>query len=123
MDVLKWAKKFQKPLNIWAARTVVRSRCFVHFAKTQEFHTTTLKKIAAPYSGGRAIKCGALYAAEMVLKNKFGDDTNLVDELDKKFQEKVGAINCRDIRSKNLRPCIGCVEDSATILEKIIAAN
>lgn len=81
------------------------------------------KKIAAPYSGGRAIKCGALYAAEMVLKNKFGDDTNLVEEMDKEFQEKVGAINCRDIRGKNLRPCIGCVEDSATILEKIIAAN
>ena len=78
------------------------------------------KKIAAPYSGGRAIKCGALYAGEMVLKAKFGEDTKLVDELDKKFQEKVGAINCRDIRRNNLRPCVGCVEDSATILSKMI---
>lgn len=79
------------------------------------------KKIAAPYSGGRKIKCGAVCAAEIVLKNKFGEDTNLVDEFDKKFQAKVGAINCRDIRSKNLRPCVGCVEDSAAILENMVA--
>ena len=78
------------------------------------------RKIAAPYSGGRAIKCGALYAGELILKAKFGDDTKFVDELDKKFLEKVGAINCRDIRSKNLRPCIGCVEDSATILDEML---
>ena len=81
------------------------------------------KKIAAPYSGGRAVKCGALYAAEIVLKNKFGADTKLVDEMDKNFQAKVGAINCKEIRRNNLRPCVGCVEDSATILEKIISAN
>ena len=82
-----------------------------------------LKKIAAPYSGGRAIKCGALYAGELVLKAKYGEDTNLVEELDKKFLEKVGAINCKDIRRNNLRPCIGCVEDSATILDGIISSN
>ena len=79
------------------------------------------KKFSAPYSGGRAIKCGALYAGELVLKAKFGENTELVEEFDKKFQEKVGALNCREIRSQNLRPCIGCVEDSATILEKMLA--
>ena len=30
------------------------------------------EKIAAPYSGGRKIKCGAVCAAEIVLQNKFG---------------------------------------------------
>lgn len=79
------------------------------------------KKIAAPYSGGRAIKCGALYAGELVLKAKFGEDTKLVEELDKQFQEEVGAMNCREIRSQNLRPCVGCVEESAKILEKMLA--
>lgn len=78
------------------------------------------RKVAAPYSGGRAIKCGALYAGELVLKAKFGENTKLVEELDKKFQEKVGALNCRDIRSKNLRPCVGCVEDSAAILSEML---
>lgn len=78
------------------------------------------KEIAAPYSGGRAIKCGALYAGEMVLKAKYGENTNLTDELEKNFKSKVGAINCKDIRRQNLRPCIGCVEESAIILQRII---
>lgn len=81
------------------------------------------KKIAAPFSAGRAVKCGALYAGEMVLKAKFGEDTALVDELDKKFCEKVGAVNCREIRSKKLIPCVGCVETSATILSEILGAH
>lgn len=81
------------------------------------------KKIAAPFSAGRAVKCGALYAGEMVLKAKFGEDTALVDELDKKFGEKVGAINCREIRSKKLIPCVGCVETSATILSEMLGAH
>lgn len=80
-------------------------------------------EFAAPYSGGRAIKCGALYAGELVLKAKFGEDTALVDELDKKFCEKVGAVNCREIRSKKLIPCVGCVETSATILSEILGAH
>ncbi|MBR6013285.1 MAG: C_GCAxxG_C_C family protein [Selenomonadaceae bacterium] len=78
------------------------------------------KKIAEPYSGGRKIKCGAVCAAEIILSKKFGEDSEKISEFDKKFSEKVGAINCRDIRSKNLRPCIGCVEDSAIILETMI---
>ncbi len=81
------------------------------------------KKIAAPYSGGRKIKCGAVCAAELVLSAKFGDAQaeKLHAEFEKKFREKVGAINCREIRSQNLRPCIGCVEDSANILEEMIS--
>ena len=80
------------------------------------------KKIAMPYSGGRKIKCGAVCAAELVLTSKFGevDAPKLHAEFEQKFFDKVGAINCRDIRSKNLRPCIGCVEDSATILESML---
>ena len=78
------------------------------------------KEIAAPYSGGRKIKCGAVCAAEIVLSKKFGDGSEKISDFEKKFLEKVGAINCRDIRSKNLRPCIGCVEDSATILEAML---
>ena len=81
------------------------------------------KKIAAPYSGGRKIKCGAVFAAEIVLTAKYGEDaaTKLHAEFEQQFKDKVGAINCREIRSKNLRPCIGCVEDSATILEEMLA--
>ena len=78
------------------------------------------KEIGAPYSGGKKIKCGAVCAAEIILSKKFGEDSEKISEFEKKFFDKVGAINCRDIRSKNLRSCIGCVEDSATILEEMI---
>ena len=80
------------------------------------------KEIAAPYSGGRKIKCGAVCAAELVLNAKYGEDAEqkLNAEFEQKFFDKVGAINCRDIRSKGLRPCIGCVQDSATILENML---
>ena len=80
------------------------------------------EKIAAPYSGGRKIKCGAVCAAEIVLQNKFGAAADeKISDFEQKFQTKVGALNCRDIRRNNLRPCIGCVEDSATILSKMLA--
>ena len=80
------------------------------------------KEIAAPYSGGRKIKCGAVCAAEIVLEKKFGDAAaDKISEFEQQFQAKVGALNCRDIRRNNLRPCIGCVEDSATILSKMLA--
>lgn len=80
------------------------------------------RKIAAPYSGGRKIKCGAICAAELVLTAKYGEEDapKLHAEFEQKFFDKVGAINCRDIRSKNLRPCIGCVEESATILDEML---
>ena len=81
------------------------------------------KKISAPYAGGRKIKCGAVCGAELILTAKFGEENseNLIAEFEEKFQNKVGAINCRDIRGKNLYPCVGCVEESAKILEKMLA--
>lgn len=91
------------------------------FADDIEISQHDAKKIAAPYSGGKGIKCGTVCAAEIVLAKKFGEDTEKIAEFENKFLEKVGAINCRDIRGKNLRPCIGCVEDSATILEEMLA--
>lgn len=78
------------------------------------------EKIGAPYSGGRKIKCGAVCAAEIVLNKKFGAAADKISEFEQKFQEKVGAINCRDIRRNNLRPCIGCVEESAKILSAML---
>ena len=80
------------------------------------------EEIGAPYSGGRKIKCGAVCAAEIVLEKKFGDAAaDKISEFERQFQNKVGAINCKDIRRNNLRPCTGCVEDSATILSKMSA--
>lgn len=94
------------------------------FADDTEMTHDEAKKFAAPFSGGAKIKCGALYAAELVLTAKYGEENaeKLHAEIEEKFREKVGAINCREIRSQNLRPCIGCVEDAATILDEMIAS-
>lgn len=80
------------------------------------------KEIATPYAAGRKIKCGAVCGAELVLDAKYDKKTakKLRDEFEKKFLEKVGAINCKEIKDHQLRTCIGCVEDAATILEEIL---
>lgn len=80
------------------------------------------KEIATPYAGGRKIKCGAVCAAELVLAAKYDKKTaaKLQAEFEQKFLQNVGAINCREIKDHQLRPCIGCVEDAATILEEML---
>ena len=80
------------------------------------------KRIAEPYSGGRKIKCGAVCAAKIVLDSKYGKNISpkVHAEFERKFLNKVGAINCKDIKTHQLSSCIGCVEDSATILEEML---
>ena len=80
--------------------------------------------IAKPFLGGRKIKCGAVLASEEVLKH-LGIDKNT--ELEKKFIEKNGTVNCRELKGldsgKLIRPCQGCIEDACTLLEEIIKDN
>ena len=80
------------------------------------------KKLPILIPAAKKIKCSAVCAAEIILTSKYGENaaTKLHAEFEQQFKDKVGAINCREIRSKNLRPCIGCVEDSATILENML---
>ena len=80
------------------------------------------KEVGAPYSGGQKIKCGAVCAAEIVLTEKFGKNniTTLHAEFERKFLQKVGSINCKEIKTHQLRSCIGCVEDAATILDEML---
>lgn len=80
------------------------------------------KKMGAPYSGGRKIKCGGVFAAELVLAAKFGENNakKLNAEFEKKFIERIGAVNCKEIKDHQLSPCIGCVEESAKILEEML---
>lgn len=80
-------------------------------------------EIAKPYAGGRKIKCGAVCAAEIVLTAKYGESSSTVlhDEFEKEFFNKVGAINCKDIRRQNLCSCADCVKYSAEILDEMIS--
>lgn len=80
------------------------------------------KRRAAPYSGGAKIKCGAVLAAELVFGGR-PDAEKLSLEMEKRFKEKNSSVICRELRGeggKRLRSCLGCVEDSAAILEELI---
>jgi hypothetical protein len=60
--------------------------------------------------------CGALYAAQFLLKDKYQDR---VKDCEDNFIANAGSAKCREIRKLRKLPCIGCVEKSAEFVEKI----
>ena len=76
---------------------------------------------AMPMSGGRMGKCGAVLAAEEVLKAKAPDK---LEELEKLFEEKNGSVMCSELKGRTggpvLRSCPGCVEDASALLEQLL---
>ena len=85
--------------------------------------------VAMPMAGGKMTKCGAVLAAEYVLRNKYPDD--IAEKKIKEFEDEFSSLNkslvCRELKGtgtgKVLRSCRGCVTDSAEILGKIIQSN
>ncbi len=83
--------------------------------------------IGEPFGGGKKIKCGALLAAEIVLcnlggiknKDNFFSNNEKIAEFENKFKNKNSSVNCRELKA-GLRSCMGCVKDSAAILEEMI---
>ncbi|MBP3760218.1 MAG: C_GCAxxG_C_C family protein [Ruminococcus sp.] len=84
---------------------------------------------AMPMAGGRMTKCGAVLAAEYVIRNKYPDDIaeKKVNDFEKKFISMNKSVICRELKGtgtgKVLRSCRGCVMDSAEILSEIIQDN
>ncbi|MDO4864466.1 MAG: C-GCAxxG-C-C family protein [Ruminococcus sp.] len=77
------------------------------------------KAAAAPFAGGRMVKCGAVLAAEYALAKKFGADCPQIKEFESSFMQKNKSLSCRELRG-GLRSCRGCVTDAAEILESLI---
>ncbi|MBR1592062.1 MAG: C_GCAxxG_C_C family protein [Ruminococcus sp.] len=81
---------------------------------------------AAPMAGGRMIKCGAVLAAEYVIRNKYDGETaeRKISEFEKEFASLNQSLVCKELKGagtgKVLRSCRGCVSDSAEILERLI---
>lgn len=75
-------------------------------------------KMGPPMSGGRMGKCGAILAAEEVLKKKAPEK---ISELERLFEEKNGSIMCAELKGRTggpvLRSCPGCIEDASLLLE------
>lgn len=72
----------------------------------------------AKYGSGRAPEgvCGALYATRFLLKDKHQDR---IKDCEDNFLASAGSTKCREIRRLRKLPCIGCVEKSAELIEKI----
>ena len=81
---------------------------------------------AMRYAGGKMGKCGAVLAAEHVLKKKFGDEaaSKKISELEMRFMQMNSSIMCRELKGigtgKVLRTCRGCVTDAAVMLEDLL---
>ncbi len=79
------------------------------------------KMAAMPMAGGRMGKCGAILAAEEVLKAQAPEK---IEQLEKLFEEKNGSIMCNELKGRTggpmLRSCPGCVEDACVFLEKLL---
>ncbi|MBO4866514.1 MAG: C_GCAxxG_C_C family protein [Ruminococcus sp.] len=81
---------------------------------------------AMRYAGGKMDKCGAVLAAELVLKRKFGEEiaSKKIAELEKRFMEMNSSLMCRELKGigtgKVLRTCRGCVTDASVILEDLL---
>lgn len=78
-------------------------------------------RMGPPMSGGRMGTCGAILAAQKVLKKK---NPEKAAQLAARFQEKNGANDCATIKGRTggpiLRSCPGCIEDAATLLEEYL---
>ena len=90
------------------------------FADDAGMDAEQAKSAAAPFAGGKMIKCGAVLAAEYVLAMKYGKDTDKISEFENKFISRNKSANCRELKS-GLRTCRGCVTDSAEILEEMLS--
>lgn len=70
------------------------------------------------YSAGRAPGglCGAFYAAERILEKHSPEK---IKESRKYLSGHAGSLQCRDIRKLKKLPCVGCVEKTSEILDKL----
>ena len=88
------------------------------FHEVSGLSETDAQRKAAPFASGRAGKCGAVLSAEYVLKQVYGNNTEIkIAEFEKKFVSSgKGSVMCRDLMGS----CRACVTDAARILEEML---
>ena len=95
------------------------------FAEEAGMTQAEAQKLSAPFAGGRQGKCGAVLAAERVLEKKYAPEqaAAMIERLEEAFAAKNRSVICRELRGGGFRTCRGCVQDSAEILESMLAEN
>lgn len=96
------------------------------FADEANMTSEQARKDSMPYAGGKMEKCGAVLAAEHILRKRFSgkEASEKIDELEARFMRMNSSVICRELKGldtgKVLRNCRGCVTDAAVILEDLI---
>jgi hypothetical protein len=95
------------------------------FAQQAGLSVQEAKSEAAPFAGGRMGKCGAVLAAEYVLRRMYPEQADeKAAELEERFRRMNQSVMCRELKGgltgSVLRPCRGCVSDAAELLEEMI---
>ena len=129
----------EKAAELHANRHTCSQAVACAFCDLADVDAEEMKKIVLKYSGGRYKVCGAVMGAYTIVNYLNGNrnpensaewhenDEELLKEIEKRFIEKNGTVICRELKGldtgKVLRPCRGCVEDAAEILEEILSEN
>ena len=106
------------------------------FCDLVDIDETTMKEVVKRYSAGAYKVCGAVMGAYVIanfIKDNRNmedpaewneDDIELLQEIERRFKEKNSTVMCRELKGIGtgivLRPCRGCVEDAAEILEELV---
>ena len=92
------------------------------FADAAGLSLAEANRLSGPIAGGRQGKCGAVLAAECVLEAKYGKlpAEAKKEQLEAEFIAKNQSDICRVLRGRRLRPCRGCIQDAAEILERML---
>ena len=80
------------------------------------------KRIAGPFAGGKMQTCGAVLAAEYVLRHSgLPEPEDLVQRFEARFiASGKGSVLCTALRGKVPGSCRACVTDAARILEEML---
>jgi len=97
----------QKPENLNCAQSVLRG-----FQQELNIPQSRIDLFRA-YGGGRTPDgtCGALYVADMLLREQGKDSVS------KEFEEKAGATACLNIRRAGKTSCMDCVKIADRLME------
>lgn len=105
------------------------------FAEDLKIDEKVLYKMAEGFAagmGGGKVACGAITGAG-ILSGLVNSDGNITDAGNTKakskadssrmvdlFEERIGAITCKDIKGKKHIPCTACIEEAVRIAEEVL---
>lgn len=113
---------FQQLYNVADTAISCSAAVLCAFHEMSGLSESEAQKKAVPFASGRAGKCGAVMAAEYVLKQMYGNHSDdKISEFEEKFiNSKKGSVMCRDLQGRVPGSCRACVTDAALILEGML---